>query len=207
MAINILGITLGGEAARKREAANVYASKYPLTGDANALRETLAKATIELSDLKSQKPESSADKRTQQRNITALSSWTIKLQSAINDANTGVGGANNNYKFTLPTADTLLRRSPFDTAKVKIVPISKELPKKTTVLVSGLDAKPTEEDIVDNTDGGQPQITTIQSQRAVGDYPPPQGVQGPNYGKWIGLSLLAVGVVTTGYVLVKKYKK
>jgi hypothetical protein len=196
MAVTILGITLGGEAARKREIANVYASKYPLSGDVAQVRETLAKATIELTDLKNQKPKKAADKRIRQRNVTALSAWVMQLQNTIKDAQSGMGTTKNNFTFAPPTAETLLGKNAYNkpitttsgtTKKVQEKPISaKEIVETSKV--------------VDTIDGGQPQMG------AQGDYPPPQGVQGTNYGKWIGLGALGLGVITLGYYLVNRKK-
>jgi hypothetical protein len=199
MSINILGFNLGGEAQKKKAATNAYEAKYPIQGDINELRQNLGRATIELSDLKSQKPQTSSQKAEQQRNINALSAQTINLQNAINDANLGMGNSNNNYLFQLPSADTLLLKTTYvgGTLEPKT--------KKSTVIVGGLPGTMTKE-VVDNTDGGQPQVDNTQPQGAKGDYPPPQGVQGFNYGKWIGLGLLGIGVVTIGYILLSKKK-
>jgi len=206
MAITIFGITLGGEAAKKKEAASIYAIKYPNTGNINELRQNLGRATIELSALRSQNPQSAADKRTQQRNITALTTQTINLQNAINDANLGIGNVGDNYKLKLPNIGNFTLKSPYSGGSSK--PLIKEETKKTTVIKGGLPETITKEEvIVDNTDGGEPQLGNDNPQfNAKGDYPPPQGVQGTNYGKWIGLSLLGVGVVTTTYILLTKKK-
>jgi hypothetical protein len=194
MAITILGITLGGEATRKKEVANAYAIKYPISGDINALRQTLGKAVIELADLKGATFESAADKRTQQRNVSALTTQTINLQNAINDANLYIGNASNNYTLKLPKFNI---KSPYSTNTI----VDKS---KNSKVVVGLD-KTTQQEVVDNTDGGQPQVET-ENQGAKGDYPPPQGVQKTNYGKWIGLGVLVIGVSTIGYVFLNKKK-
>ena len=205
MPITILGITLGGEAAKKKEAASLYAIKYPNTGDINELRQNLGRATVELSNLRSENPQSAADKRTQQRNITALTTQTINLQNAINDANLGIGNVANNYKFKLPDVNKFILKSPYSggTSKPSVIET-----KKTTVIKGGLPETITkEEEVIDNTDGGEPQLGNQNLPlNAKGDYPPPQGVQGTNYGKWIGLSLLGIGVVTTSYILLTKKK-
>ena len=198
MPVTILGITLGGEAAKKKAAANAYAIKYPISGDVNALRQNLGRATIELGDLKGQTPETASDKRTQQRNITALTTQTINLQNAIKDASMYMGNGSNNFTLKLPSISTLLNKSPYAPADTTTQPIVQKSVKKTKV-VDGIDKQTTpQEQVVDNTDGGQPQVD------AKGDYPPPQGVQGTNYGKWIGITALVAGVGTIGYVFLKK---
>jgi hypothetical protein len=209
MSITLLGITLGGEAAKRKDASNLYAIKYPISGDVNALRQNLGRAVIELGDLKGQTPESAADKRTQQRNITALTTQTINLQNAINDASLNMGSSSNNYTIKKPNFSI---KSPYATdgsiTTTKTGPISR--PTKQPKNVPGLDKKPQEE-VVDNTDGGQPQVGTqtqiqTQPQGAKGDYPPPKGDKKTNYGKWIGLGVLVAGLGTIGYVFLKKKK-
>lgn len=209
MPVTILGITLGGETAKKKAAESTYAIKYPISGDINALRQNLGRATIELGDLKGQTPESASDKRSQQRNITALTTQTINLQNAIKDASMYMGNANNNFTLKLPSISTLLNKSPYAPATPTTPttqPIVQKSVKKTKV-VAGLDktTTTTQEQVVDNTDGGQPQVGT-QPQGASGNYPPPQGVQGTNYGKWIGIGALVAGIGTLGYVFFKKDK-
>jgi hypothetical protein len=206
MPITILGITLGGENARIKEAANAYAIKFPISGDINALRQNLGRAIIELGDLKGSTYESAADKRTQQRNITALTTQTINLQNAINDANMYMGSATNNFTMKLPKFNL---KSPYATngsANTTNIPpvnntnttISGNRPTKASELFSETQQQNNNQ-VVDNTDGGQPQ-------GAVGNYPPPQGVQGINYGKWLGIGALVAGVGTLGYVFLKKKK-
>jgi hypothetical protein len=206
MPVTILGITLGGETAKKKAAASAYAIKYPISGDVNGLRQNLGKATIELTNLKAEAPELAADKRTQQRNITALTTQTINLQNAINDASLGMGNVSNNFTLKLPSISSLLNKSPYAPADTTSQPLVQQNIKKTKV-VDGLDQKTTttQEQVVDNTDGGQPQVGT-QPQGASGNYPPPQGVQGTNYGKWIGIGALVAGIGTLGYVFFKKDK-
>jgi len=202
MPVTILGITLGGEAARRKEAANSYAIKYPISGDANALRQNLGRATIELTNIKAEAPQSASDKRTQQRNITALTMQTINLQNAINDANMYMGSGTNNFTIKLPKFNS---KSPYDsgtnnTPSTALVP----KPVKKAKNVRGLDKPIKEEQLVDNTDGGEPQVGGQPQGGAKGDYPPPKGVQGSNYGKWIGIGALVAGVGTLGYVFLKK---
>jgi len=197
MSVTILGITLGGEAARKREVANVYASKYPLSGDIAQVRETLAKATIELTGLKNQKPTKAADKRIQKRNVTALSTWIVQLQNSMKDAQTGMGGVKNNFNFAPPSAATLVGKNAYNK------PIPKVSGGKNLDVIKtdkNVNPKATTQQVVDTTDGGQPQMG------AMGDYPPPQGVQGTNYGKWIGLGAIGVGLVTLAYYVMNKKK-
>lgn len=198
MATTIFGLTLGGEAARKRETANIYASKYPLSGDIAQIRENLAKATIELTNLKNQKPKKAGEKRVQKRNITALSSWIVKLENSIKDAKTGMGGVTNNFMFAPPSAATLLGKNAYNKPMPQVGISAKNL----DVIKTDRNIVPqaTTEQVVDTTDGGQPQMG------AQGDYPPPQGVQGINYGKWIGLGAIAIGVITLGYYIMNKKK-
>jgi hypothetical protein len=197
MSVTILGITLGGESARRKEAASAYAIKYPISGDANQIRQNLGRAIVELGDLKGQNPQSAADKRTQQRNITALTTQTINLQNAINDASMYMGNGSNNFTIKLPN---FMTKSPYDDGSGTKNPGPILQLKKPTVVMGGLDQNtPTQEQVVDTTDGGQPQGT-------VGNYPPPQGVQGTNYAKWIGIGALVAGIGTIGYVFLKKNK-
>lgn len=198
MAATIFGLTLGGEAARKRETANIYASKYPLSGDIAQVRENLGKATIELTELKNQKPKKAGEKRVQKRNITALSSWIVKLENSIKDAKTGMGGVSNNFTFAPPTAATLLGKNAYNKPMPQVAS-----DKNLDVIKTDRRVAPKEtiaEQVVDTTDGGQPQMA------AQGDYPPPQGVQGINYGKWIGLGAIGVGVVALAYYIMNKKK-
>jgi hypothetical protein len=204
MAIAIFGKTLiGGEAQRKAEAANEFASKYPLSQDINEVRQNIGKATIELSTLKNSKPSTSGGKRIKTRNITALSSWINTMQNTIKDMQSGVGSIDSGLAIAPPTADSLLGKTPYSVLpKYGNQDLGIKIPTPSGILKTPLYTPPSQEASV-----GSNVVTNDTTMGAKGDYPPPQGVQGDNTMKYIGLGALGLGVIALIYFLAKSKSK
>lgn len=184
----------GGEKARKDEASQTYTDKYPLSNSVDELQTTIGLANIELVNLKNYKPSTAGAKRIRQRNITALSNRIMQLNNTIKDLRSGVSSQFGGLAIAPPvmaklptvTSDTLLGRN--------------EINRGIKVPVVDTDVR----DLANKVEATRGTPVDAAPMGAVGDYPPPQGVQGGGMSKMLLYGGLAVAVALTAYFLYKK---
>lgn len=184
----------GGEKARKDEASQTYTDKYPLSNSVDELQTTIGLANIELVNLRNYKPSTAGAKRIRQRNITALSNRIMQLNNTIKDLRSGLSSQFGGIVVAPPTiaklptvtSDTLLGRN--------------EINRGIKVPVVDTDVR----DLANKVEATRGTPVDAAPMGAVGDYPPPQGVQGGGMSKMLLYGGLAVAVALTAYFLYKK---
>ena len=199
----------GSEKARKNEASNLYAQKYPLSNNVGSLQSSINLANIELVGLKNSQPSTSGGKRIKTRNITALSNRIMQLQNAIKDLQSGMSGAGalaiaSPSLAQLPkvTSDLLLRKNDYNLP----MPLLKPLPQLTTSnLLVGTKYQGGTSSIADS----EVLPTSAEPEQvAIGDYAPPQGVQEGENNTKIMLVYFGVAIAIAGVAfLIYKNKK
>ena len=187
----------GGEKARKDEASQTYTDKYPLSNSVDELQTTIGLANIELVNLKNYKPSTAGAKRIRQRNITALSNRIMQLNNTIKDLRSGVSSQFGGLAIA-PPVKAQLPKIPTVTADelLRINAINRGV----QVPVVDTDVR----DLANKVEATRGTPVDAAPMGAVGDYPPPQGVQGGGMSKMLLYGGLAVAVALTVYFLYKK---
>lgn len=199
-----------GEKTRVADANNSYAQKYPLSDSISNLQASVNAANVDLVGLRNDQPETAGGKRVRQRNITALSNRIMQLQNKIKDLQSGMSGgdiikiAYPSFQ-TLPkvTTQTLLGSTPYSFQIPTLnMPNSTKNLAKSIVKSTTSDATDLADSIANNNGipvGGE-------ANGAVGDYPPPYGVQSSNSKSILMYGGLAAIVGITAYFMFIKKK-
>jgi len=197
------------EKTRVTEASNSYAQKYPLSDNISNLQASVNAANVDLVSLRNEQPETAGGKRVRQRNITALSNRIMQLQNKIKDLQSGMSGSDI-IKIAYPsfatlpkvTSQTILGSTPysFQIPMLNMPNSTKNLAKSKPVSKT-TDARDLADSIANNDNlpvGGE-------SNGAVGDYPPPYGVQNSgNKSILLYGGLAAVVGITAYFMFIKK---
>lgn len=195
----------GSEKARKDEASNIYAQKYPMSNNVSNLQSSVNLANIELVGLKNSQPSTSGGKRIKTRNITALSNRIMQLQNAIKDIQSGMSGAGAlsivaPTLATLPkvTSNSLLLKNDYNLPMPLLKPLA---PLTTSNLLVGSKYQ-------GGSSMSDSEIIPTGAEPTIGDYAPPEGVQeGENNTKvMLAYFGVAIGVATLAYFIFKNKK-
>jgi len=198
------------EKTRITEASNSYAQKYPLSENISNLQASVNAANVDLVSLRNEQPETAGGKRVRQRNITALSNRIMQLQNKIKDLQSGMSGSDiikiayPSYS-TLPkvTSQTILGSTPYSFQIPMLnMPNSVKNIKKSKPASKTTDTRDLADSIANNN--GIP--VAGESNGAVGDYPPPYGVQNTNTKSILLYGGLAAIVGITAYFMFIKKK-
>ena len=198
------------EKTRVTEASNSYAQKYPLSDNISNLQASVNAANVDLVGLRNDQPETAGGKRVRQRNITALSNRIMQLQNKIKDLQSGMSGSDI-LKIAYPsfqtlpkvTSQTILGSTPYSFQIPMLnMPNSVKNLTKSKPTSKTTDARDLADSIANNDNlpvGGE-------SNGAVGDYPPPYGVQNSSSKSILMYGGLAVILGFTAYYMFIKKK-